>query len=285
VEGLRRILPERIEGHGILLRRWVLDDAEALSRAVAESGDHLRPWMPWMAHEPSTSEQRRTRLVEWDRAWRSGGDVVLGIFVDGEVAGGCGLHRRLGPAGLEIGYWVHPSYVGHGVATAVARLLTDAAFSVPGITHVEIHADKANAASSAIARRLGFRFLGESPDERTAPAELGIDCGWRMDRSAWPRVAGGASGQTGRMNTDDDERSARDIEHGMEDEAAGMERRLDELGDHVQEAQKKAEHTRQHADLPGDEPVEDVASGAADRTTASDDPTSAVGNPEDADET
>lgn len=44
--------------------------------------------------------------------------------------------RRAGR--VEIGYWIHASYVGQGLATAVARLLTAAAFSVPGITHVEI---------------------------------------------------------------------------------------------------------------------------------------------------
>ena len=186
VEGVRAVLPERIESDGVLLRRWVLDDAEALSRAIAESADHLRPWMDWMAHEPKTLEQRRTLLVEWEREWRSGGDVVLGIFVDDQVGGGCGLHR-VGACGLEMGYWVHASYVGQGIGTAAARLLTDAAFSVPGVTHVEIRTDNANAASSAIARRLGFRFLGESRNEPTAPSELGIDCAWRMDRAAWTR--------------------------------------------------------------------------------------------------
>jgi hypothetical protein len=64
VEGFRQVLPERIESDGVLLRRWVVDDAEALSRAIAESQDHLRPWMDWMAHEPKTLEQRRTMLVE-----------------------------------------------------------------------------------------------------------------------------------------------------------------------------------------------------------------------------
>ena len=186
VEGARAVLPERIESDGVLLRRWVVDDAEALSRAIAESADHLRPWMDWMAHEPQTLEQRRTMLVQWEREWRSGGDVVLGIFVGDQVVGGCGLHRRVGPSGLELGYWVHASYVGQGIGTAVARLLTDAAFSVPGITHVEIHMNKANAASSAIARRLGFRFLGETHDGTDGP----IRCAWRMDRAAWSgRVA------------------------------------------------------------------------------------------------
>lgn len=190
VEGARQILPDWVDGDGVLLRRWLVTDAEALARAVTESQDHLRPWMAWMAQEPMTLEQRRAMLRERERESLQGGDVMLGIFVGDEVAGSCGLHRRRGPPALEIGYWVHPSFTGRGVATAVARLLTDAAFSVPGIAHVEIHMDKANSASSGVPRRLGFRFLGETPDEATAPAEVGIDCAWRMDRARWQRQPG-----------------------------------------------------------------------------------------------
>jgi len=94
-------LPERLEGDGLLLRRWHVADAEALGRAVTESEDHLRPWMGWMAGEPQTLEERRAMLAEREHEWRAGGDVMLGIFVEGTVAGSCGLHRRLGPSALE----------------------------------------------------------------------------------------------------------------------------------------------------------------------------------------
>ncbi len=60
-------------------------------------------------------------------------------------------------------------------------------FSVPGITHVEIHTDKANTKSQGVPGRLGFLFVGETPDEIHAPAELGVDCAWRMDRARWQR--------------------------------------------------------------------------------------------------
>ncbi len=58
--------------------------------------------------------------------------------------------------GLEIGYWIHPAFIGRGLATAAARLVTEAAFSVPGIDRVEIHHDRANEISGAIPRKLGF---------------------------------------------------------------------------------------------------------------------------------
>jgi ribosomal-protein-serine acetyltransferase len=187
VERAVDVLPERIEAEAILLRRWRVDDAEALGRAVGESADHLRPWMAFMSEEPQTVEQRRAMLRERQRRWSEGGDVMLGVFVRDEVAGGCGLHRRHAPDELEIGYWIHPSFTGRGLATAVARLLIDAAFSLPGITGVEIHHDKANTASAGVPRRLGFHFVGETADEAKAPAAVGIDCTWRLDRDDWQR--------------------------------------------------------------------------------------------------
>lgn len=180
------VLPERLEDpDGLLLRRWEPADAEALGRAVAESADHLRPWMAWIAHEPVAVESRRAMIAEWEREWSTGGDVILGVFVDRRVAGGCGLHHRIGAGGLEIGYWIHSAFLRRGLATRTARALTDAAFGLPGIARVEIHHDKANQASAGVPRKLGFAWLGESPDKPAAPADVGIEWRWRMKKEGW----------------------------------------------------------------------------------------------------
>ena len=117
------------------------------------------------------------------RDWEAGGDLVVGIFMDGEVVGGSGLHRRRGPGVLEIGYWVHVDHVGKGIATETSAMLTTAAFTVPGIERVEIHHDKANVASAGIPRRLGFTLAEETIDAVTSPGEVGIDCEWRITPS------------------------------------------------------------------------------------------------------
>jgi ribosomal-protein-serine acetyltransferase len=179
------ILPERLEGYGVALRRWRADDVPRLHQAVLASLEHLRPWMDWIAHEPLSVDERRRLAENWELDWRAGGDVIYGVFVNDEVAGGCGLHRRRGSGALEIGYWTHPAFLRRGIATAAARLLTDAAFTVPGIEVVEIHHDQANRRSRGVPRRLGYAFIGETPDERVAPGEVGIDCAWRMTREAW----------------------------------------------------------------------------------------------------
>jgi RimJ/RimL family protein N-acetyltransferase len=70
----------------------------------------------------------------------------------------------------------------------VAALLSDAAFTVAGITHVEIHHDKANQASAGVPRKLGFEWLaeGETETARPAPADTGVEWRWRMARESWP---------------------------------------------------------------------------------------------------
>jgi hypothetical protein len=69
-------------------------------------------------------------------------------------------------------------------------------FTVPGMTRAEIHHDKANRASAGVPRKLGFRWLGESRDEPEAPAELGIEWRWRIEKDEWlerrPGVAAAA---------------------------------------------------------------------------------------------
>jgi RimJ/RimL family protein N-acetyltransferase len=141
--------------------------------------------MGWIASEPLTLAEREARLREWEQEWLQGGDVMLGVFLKGRTIGSCGLHRRIAPDGLELGYWIHPSFTRRGLATSAARLLTDAALAVEGITHVEIHHDKANVASAGVPKRLGYVLIATAPNDVPAPAEIGIDCIWRADRDRW----------------------------------------------------------------------------------------------------
>jgi RimJ/RimL family protein N-acetyltransferase len=175
-------LPERIEGGGLVLRRWRAADAELLHEAVVDSVEHLRPWMPWLADEPKSVEQRTALIEGWERDWEGGGDVVLAIVHDGVVAGGSGLHRRRGPGALEIGYWLRPDFVGRGIVTTAARLLTTAAFAVDGIERVEIWHELGNTASGAVPARLGFTAVGEVDGDRV----------WRTTREEWALVSSDA---------------------------------------------------------------------------------------------
>ena len=163
----------------VTLRPWGDDDVDAMSRAIAESLDHIQPWMPWAAAEPLPRADRVRLVAEFTRQWEAGESFVYGIFVGDLPIGGTGLHPRVGADGMEIGYWVHPEWTGRGIATAAAGALTEVAFALPGIRRVEIHHDKANVASRRIPEKLGFTLVAEVPDPPAAPAEIGIECQWR----------------------------------------------------------------------------------------------------------
>src|SRR4051812_21433844 len=109
-------LPEEVEGDGVSLRRYRLEDAEALHRLVSQNIEHLRPWMEWISFEPVTLDERRELIETWTEEWASGGSVTTGIWRGGVLVGSSGLHRRIGPDALEIGYWVSAAHVGQGIA-------------------------------------------------------------------------------------------------------------------------------------------------------------------------
>jgi len=147
----------------IVVRPLEPADAAGLAAAVAASLDHLRPWMPWAADEPRPPAWHRARIVTGAREEAAGGDRLRGIFVGDAVVGGCGLHRRVGPDGLEIGYWVHAAWTRRGIATAAVRQLTAEGLADPAIAFVEIHHDPANVASGAVAAAAGFTKVAGAP--------------------------------------------------------------------------------------------------------------------------
>lgn len=161
----------------------------AAVRAVNESLEHLQPWMAWAA-EPATEASLGAFLAAGEEQWHARRDFAYSIVepATGAVVGGCGLHARLGPAALEIGYWVHVDWIGRGIATAVARALTSAAFTIPGIERVEIHCEEQNHRSARVPEKLGYTFEGLIvPD--AGPCEGRSTQVWSIERSVWERGA------------------------------------------------------------------------------------------------
>jgi ribosomal-protein-serine acetyltransferase len=184
-----RVMPERLVGERIIVRRSRPADAEAWDVAITASIEHLRGHMPWIAEEPKTIEQRRALLDEWDKAWKPGRGYNFMIFLHGDehtVVGGCGLYPRGVPSSLEIGYWVHVDHAGQGIATEASRLLTTAAFSLEHISSVTLHHDRANVRSRRVPEKLGFRKGRSRRSNVSAPNDDGVDVAWYIRRNQWP---------------------------------------------------------------------------------------------------
>ncbi|MFD9129521.1 GNAT family N-acetyltransferase [Kitasatospora sp. NPDC059571] len=165
---------------GVLLRRRRAADAAALNAAVRSNLDHLRPWMPWAQAEPSMAQSIETAKAG-EQVWDEGTDFMYVLSPEAEptvVIGAFGLHGRIGPGALEIGYWVARDHGGRGFATEAARALTAAALALPGIDRVEIHCDEGNAPSAAVPRKLGYRLDRIDDSAVTAPSETGRKMVW-----------------------------------------------------------------------------------------------------------
>lgn len=148
----------RVETDRLVLRCWNPVDAPLLKEAIDVSLEHLRPWMPWAEHEPEELPAKFERLRRFRAEFDLGSNFVYGIFNADEtrVLGGTGLHTRIGPGALEIGYWIRVDEINRGVATEASAALTRVAFEVHGVHRVVIQCDPANERSAAVPSKLGF---------------------------------------------------------------------------------------------------------------------------------
>lgn len=175
---------ELIEHAPVTLRRFRADDVDALFHAVTESLDHLRPWMPWAADysRASAEEYLAGSIKSWDEGTEYNYAILTAIAGDVALAGVAGLMARIGPGGLEIGYWVHRAYARRGLATAATAALVGQAFRLPGVNRVEIVHDELNVASAGIPRKLGFTEVGRRPLDLPPAEGTGIGVVWSRTR-------------------------------------------------------------------------------------------------------
>ena len=156
----RTLIPlfEELRSERIIVRPYRESDAQSLFEAVAESRDHLRPWLPF-ADEHQTVEESRDWILQQVASWVLREDLIPGIWeaATGRFLGGSGLHpRNWETRYFEIGYWLRASATGQGYITEAVQLLSDYAFSTLAATRVEIRCDERNVRSAAVAQRLGF---------------------------------------------------------------------------------------------------------------------------------
>jgi ribosomal-protein-serine acetyltransferase len=154
------------------------DDRAVYAVSLGDDGAELRPLEPWRAEEFLSHIERgrefigrhialadavtdlassRSFLQSYaDKAAVDAGRIH-GIWADGKLVGGV-LFRTMDvdQGTAEAGCWLEPSAVGKGLVTRAARVIIDWAVEERGIHRVEWQVSAANAASIAVARRLGM---------------------------------------------------------------------------------------------------------------------------------
>jgi RimJ/RimL family protein N-acetyltransferase len=192
------LLPDRIDAGLFELHRATPEYLDKILNAVAESLDELRPWMTWAQSMPA-KEAMRTVMSEANLKFNVERDWLY-LLVDkgsSKILGGAGLHGRIGPRGLEIGYWVRTSCTGRGYATQTAKVLTGTAFTnLDWVERIEIHMDEANVASVAVPRKLGFTLVREEDRPKVTPGHSGRGYVWALERATWEERLGDEDGES-----------------------------------------------------------------------------------------
>lgn len=146
------ILTERLR-----LSCWQESDAEELREILDRCDAHLRPWIPFMQHEPRSLADTRQVLTDARAAFAKAEHHRYAIRErsSGVLVGETMLIGRGGPNTLEAGYWLDQRHCGVGYATEATRVLLPLAFETLGVERVILRCDERNLGSIRVAERLG----------------------------------------------------------------------------------------------------------------------------------
>ena len=125
------------------------------------------------------------QMAGWLGQWtlRRSGQWAVELKATGDLIGRCGTHRpeRLDWPGLEIGWTFDPAHWGHGYATEAGAAAVDWALAKHDDRELFSCILPENAASQAVARRLGFMLREERVLSFYPSAPHGI---WVLPRPA-----------------------------------------------------------------------------------------------------
>ncbi len=145
-------------------RPFKTSDAAELQSAVLESIGHLGPWLDWATPRYSLGDARR--WVNESRTLWANQSAYRWIITDEKsrrILGSVEISQSPAGAGL-MGYWLKRQALGKGICARAARAALDYVFQSGLFDQVDLYIDPSNAASLAVAQKLGAELHGEKAD-------------------------------------------------------------------------------------------------------------------------
>jgi RimJ/RimL family protein N-acetyltransferase len=144
-----------LETERLLLREWRDADLDAYA-AMCSDPEVMRFFSSGVMHRDDAWRQMAQFAGHW--TLRGFGTWAVEHRESGEMIGRIGLHQPEGWPGLEVGWSLARAAWGHGYATEGGAASLDFAWRDLGAERVISIIDPDNAASIAVARRLGETF-------------------------------------------------------------------------------------------------------------------------------
>jgi RimJ/RimL family protein N-acetyltransferase len=155
---------EELETERLRLRRWRLEDLDALTRW------HNDPGLMRHMHKLSFTRQEMAADIErYARHWEQHGFGLWAAEEKGTrtLIGRVGLaYHRVWPGDPEVGWLIDTPWQGRGYATEAGAACIDYAFGELGFDRVVSICTPENAASRRVMEKLGFRVWRELHDDQ-----------------------------------------------------------------------------------------------------------------------
>ena len=150
---------EELSNDRITIRKIIPDYIPLIFKAVHDSREVLKIWLPWCHSNYNISE-----TGEWvnsqQSAWNEKREFAFGVFEtdSNRLVGGCGINQInwIHKAG-NLGYWIKTDVTGKGFASAAAKLCARFGFIDLELNRIEIVSAKDNVASQKVAEKTGAK--------------------------------------------------------------------------------------------------------------------------------
>ena len=140
----------------IVLRRWRLDDAPAVTAACQDP--EIPRWIP-IIPRPYTEEHARGWL-ERCVSGEEGEAFAITDAATGDVLGAITMKVNDYTRNGHIGYWLKKEARGRGTAPRALRLVCEYGARALGLGRLELMTDPDNVASQRVAEKVGFQREG-----------------------------------------------------------------------------------------------------------------------------
>jgi len=154
--------PVVLSDETVVLRPWRSSDATFMAQASRDAAIER-----YNGPAPASVADAVAVIERIERSWRAfhvEGDPTGAAFAivdaaSGEPVGMCGIDHWSSTDVAQFGYWLARGARGRGLATRAVRLMTSWLFEL-GAARVFLTIESENAASTAVALRVGFTYEG-----------------------------------------------------------------------------------------------------------------------------
>ena len=157
---MKHIGTKNIETERLILRRFTLDDADAMYRNWA-SDDEVTKYLIWPAH--SSVDITKMILADWVESYKNDDNYNWAITLKGndEPIGSIGVVAKDDETEMvHIGYCIGREYWHRGITSEALKALIDFFFDEVGVKRVESRHDPRNPNSGKVMKKCGMIYEG-----------------------------------------------------------------------------------------------------------------------------